>query len=122
MSIQWVRRSIQRLLPLTDFDNLTAVTSAIDELRNYEGCSPTQEEVWQRSYEISWPRWYAARIAVCHLYRAWWYSQFQTNNQFVLEQEAALRCMLEASGQPSEARELMFAEFEEVARENGLLA
>src|SRR5262249_49168120 len=60
----WVERCIRRLLPLTEVDDQAAVLAALDELHQYGGRTPSQEEVWERSYEISWPRWYPARIAV----------------------------------------------------------
>src|SRR5262245_60066321 len=72
LSVQWVARCLRRLLPFAEVDDPTAVLQAIDDLREYEARPPTQHEVWERSYEISWPRWYAPRVAVCHLYRAWW--------------------------------------------------
>jgi hypothetical protein len=100
-------------------DDRAAVLDAIDGLSRYEGRTPSQEEVWERSYEISWPRWYAARIAVCHLYRAWWYSRFQANNQFVVAQEAALQLMLDGTGRAAGLREVVFEEYERVAAEAG---
>jgi hypothetical protein len=120
LSIQWVERCLRRLLPFAEVDDSDAVLKALDELHQYEGQSPTQQEVWECSYEISWPRWYAARIAVCHLYRAWWYSRFQSNNQFAIAQKAALRLMLEGTGRPFELRELVLEEFERIAAENGV--
>jgi hypothetical protein len=118
-SLRWVERCLRGLLPFTEVDDPVAVRDAIDALRLYEGCTPSQEEVWERSYQISWPRWYAARIAVCHLYRAWWYSRFQSNSQFVVAQEAALRLMLERTGRPAELSELLLHEYEEVVAEAG---
>jgi hypothetical protein len=74
----------------------------------------TKQEIWERSYELSFPRC-AGRLAVCHLYRAWWYSRFESDNQFVIAQEAALRLMLEATGKPGELRELVLVEFVRIA-------
>ncbi len=61
-------------------------------------------------------------MAVCHLYRAWWYSRFQSNNQFVIAQEAALQLMLEATGRPTELWDLVLEEYERVAAESGVTA
>ena len=116
-SLRWVERCLRRLLPFAEVDDQAAVLAAIEGLSDYEGSTPSQEEVWERSYEISWPRWYAARIAVCHLYRAWWYSRFQSNNQFIVAQEAALRLMLEGTGRAEELREAVLEEYERVSAE-----
>ncbi len=109
-----VERYLRRLLPsvpTTNLDSREAVPRAVDDLRRYEGRSPPQEEVWERSYAISFPR-YEARVAVCHLYRAWWYSRFARDNQFIPEQESALRLMLEATGRPDELTDVILEEFE----------
>ena len=117
-SLCWVERCLRQLLPFTEVDDSVAVLDAIEGLHQYEGHTPSQEEVWDRSYEISWPRW-EARVAVCHLYRAWWYSRFQSNNQFAIAQEWALHLMLEATGRPAEFWELVLKEYERVAAEAG---
>jgi hypothetical protein len=54
---------------------------------------------------------------VCHLYRAWWYSRFQSDNQFAITQEAALWLMLEGTRRPAELREFVLEEYEQVAVE-----
>ncbi len=118
-SIRWIERCLRRLLPYADVDDRSAVLDAIDGLSLYEGQTPSKEEVWERSYEISWPRWYGARIAVCHLHRAWWYSRFQANNQFVVAQESALRLMLEGTGHAAKLWEVVFEEYALVVAEAG---
>ena len=103
-SVAWVERCLRRLLPSvpsTGIDSHDAVLRALDELRQYEGRSPSQQEVWERSYEISFPRC-AGRVAVLHLYCAWWYSRFAEDNQFIPEQEAAsFSCWRPPDNQPT---------------------
>jgi hypothetical protein len=118
LSIKWVERCLRRLLPFTEVDDPADVLAAIDGLHQYNAHTPSQEEIWERSYEISFPRC-DARIAVAHLHRAWWYSKFQSNNQFAIAQEAALRLMLEGTGRPAALRELVLEEYEQVAAEAG---
>jgi hypothetical protein len=117
-SVAWVERCLRRLLPsvpTTNLDSREAVLEAVDDLRRYEGRSPPQEEVWERSYAISFPRC-EARVAVRHLHRAWWYSRFAKDNQFIPEQEAALRLMLEATGRPDDLTDVILQEFERCNR------
>ena len=120
LSIEWVSRCIYRLLPFTEIDDPAAVLQSLDDLRKQDGRSPSKEEIWDRSYELSWPRWYPARIAVCHLYRAWWYSRFDEGWQFAYEQESSLRLMLDGTCHPAEFREAVLEEYERVAAESGV--
>ncbi len=113
-SLRWVEQCLRRLLPFAESDDNASVLDAINELNRYEGLTPSQDEIWDRSYEISRPC-YAARVAVCHLYRAWWYSRFQEDDQFVVAQEAALRLMLEGTGRANELRDALFEEYDRVA-------
>jgi hypothetical protein len=115
-SLVWIVRCLRRLLPFSDADDQRTVGAIIDELSHYDGRAPSKQELWDLSYELSFPR-NNARVAICHLYRAWWYSRFQPNNQFVIAQESALRMMLEGTGRQVELREVIFDEYARVAAE-----
>ena len=118
LSIEWVGRCLRRLLPFTQVDDHAAVLGAIDRLQEYECGSPSKEEIWQRSYEISFPR-SEVRVAACHYCRAWWLSRFESSWEFVQAQEAALRLMLEGTGRAAELREIIFEEYDRVAAGSG---
>jgi hypothetical protein len=52
LSILWIERCLRRLIPLARIDDRDAVSKAIVDLHQYEGHSPSQQEIFVISQNV----------------------------------------------------------------------